>query len=145
MILRLHHFQARGTRYFQALTLACCLLFLASACRTTKPTANLTPPKLTLEQVKTQLIQSPVLAQNFTGFALYDLDADTMAISYNADKYFTPASTTKVLSLYAGLKILHDSIPAFRYTVQHDSLLFWGPAILLCCIRICPIIGYGSS
>lgn len=110
------------------------LLLLASACQTTKPIPSSTSspkrlevsPKLTWEQVKTQVEQSPVFAQNFTGFALFDLESGKMVVEHNAHKYFTPASNTKILTLYAGLKILKDSIPALRYQVQHDSLIFWG-------------------
>ncbi|MDQ3289996.1 MAG: D-alanyl-D-alanine carboxypeptidase [Bacteroidota bacterium] len=86
------------------------------------------PPKFTYQQLQKQLEQSPVFAQNFTGFALYDLDSSKMVLMHNADKYFTPASNTKILTFYAGLKILRDSIPTFRYTIQHDSLIFWGTA-----------------
>ena len=96
-------------------------LLVLSSCRTAKA-----PEKLTLEQVKTQIEQSPVFAQNFTGFALYDLDANKMVIEHLANKYFTPASNAKIATFYAGLKILPDSLPALRYTIQHDSLIFWG-------------------
>lgn len=111
------------------------LLLLASACQTNKPIANaatpapkipVVPPKPTWDQVKTQLEQSPVFAQHFTGFALFDLDSGKMVVEHNSHKYFTPASNTKILTFYAGLKILKDSIPALRYQMQHDSLIFWG-------------------
>ncbi|QNF31621.1 D-alanyl-D-alanine carboxypeptidase [Adhaeribacter swui] len=111
-------------------------LLLASACQTAKPVATSAPaptpttpaisPKPSWNQVKEQLEQSPVFAQHFTGFALYDLDSSKMVVEHNAHKYFTPASNTKILTLYAGLKILKDSIPALRYQVRRDSLIFWG-------------------
>ncbi|WP_146153663.1 D-alanyl-D-alanine carboxypeptidase/D-alanyl-D-alanine-endopeptidase [Adhaeribacter arboris] len=138
MVLPSLKYELRGTYLYRALTLLSFLAFyfLATSCQTAKPTATSTPtpsstappPKLTYKQIQTQLEQSPVFAQNFTGLALYDLDSSKMVVAYNADKYFTPASNTKILTFYAGLKILRDSIPAFRYTIQHDSLLFWGTA-----------------
>lgn len=63
---------------------------------------------------------------HFTGFALYDPVTDKTPISHNAEKGFVPASNTKLFSLYAGLLTLQDSLPALRYLVRGDSLIFWG-------------------
>jgi serine-type D-Ala-D-Ala carboxypeptidase/endopeptidase (penicillin-binding protein 4) len=64
--------------------------------------------------------------QDHRGFALYDLEANKMVYEYKADKYFTPASNIKILTLYACLVILGDSIPALRYIEKDDSLIIWG-------------------
>jgi D-alanyl-D-alanine carboxypeptidase/D-alanyl-D-alanine-endopeptidase (penicillin-binding protein 4) len=69
---------------------------------------------------------SPVFRQNHTGFALYDVEKQAMVAEYQSDRYFTPASNAKLFTLYAGLCLLGDSIPALRYTTKGDSLLFWG-------------------
>ncbi len=69
---------------------------------------------------------STVVNQYMVGFALYDLEGGKMIYEKNADKYFTPASNTKLFTFYAGLKMLPDSIPSLRYVVQGDSLIFWG-------------------
>lgn len=42
--------------------------------------------------------------------------------AHNAHKYFVPASNTKLLSLYAGLKYLPDSLPGLRYYDAGDTL-----------------------
>ncbi|PRY16476.1 D-alanyl-D-alanine carboxypeptidase/D-alanyl-D-alanine-endopeptidase (penicillin-binding protein 4) [Pontibacter ummariensis] len=69
---------------------------------------------------------SETLPQRFVGFALYDPELGKMVVAHNADKYFVPASNTKLFTFYACLKMLGDSIPALKYAVQGDSLLFWG-------------------
>ena len=42
---------------------------------------------------------------------------------YQSDKYFVPASNTKLFSLYAGMKYLGDSIEGISYT-EDDTALF---------------------
>jgi len=69
---------------------------------------------------------SPVFSKIFTGFALYDPDADQFLYQKDADKYFTPASNTKLLTFYTALQVLGDSIPAMRYVESGDTLVFWG-------------------
>lgn len=64
--------------------------------------------------------------QDHVGFALFDLQKNKNVFEYNADKYFTPASNTKIFTLYASLKILGDSVPAFHYTENADSVILWG-------------------
>ncbi len=61
-----------------------------------------------------------------TGFMLFDLDKNKTIFEYNSAKYFTPASNTKVFTLFSAFKILGDSIPAFRYRQTDDSLIIRG-------------------
>ncbi|GAB3333223.1 hypothetical protein GCM10027299_40480 [Larkinella ripae] len=76
--------------------------------------------------IQRQLRQNPQLTDHFTGFALYDWERQKMVVQHNADQYFTPASNVKLVSFYAGLVTLGDSIPALRYVARGDSLIFWG-------------------
>ena len=69
---------------------------------------------------------SPVFARAHTGFALYDPETKVFLREYQADKYFIPASNTKLLTYYAGLVLLPDTLPALRYYARGDSLIFWG-------------------
>jgi D-alanyl-D-alanine carboxypeptidase/D-alanyl-D-alanine-endopeptidase (penicillin-binding protein 4) len=61
---------------------------------------------------------SPVFSKIFTGFALYDPATKVNLYQKDADKYYTPASNTKIVTLYTGLKILGDSLPVLRYSQQ---------------------------
>lgn len=69
---------------------------------------------------------SAVFAKAFTGFSLYDPAEGKTLYEFNADKYFTPASNTKILTLYTSLRTLGDSIPALQYSRQGNLLVFWG-------------------
>ncbi|WP_222933121.1 D-alanyl-D-alanine carboxypeptidase/D-alanyl-D-alanine-endopeptidase [Fulvivirga aurantia] len=64
--------------------------------------------------------------QHHSGFVLYDLEADKNIYQRNADKYFTPASNTKILTFYTAVNIIGDSIPAYYYLETNDSLVIWG-------------------
>ena len=70
--------------------------------------------------------ESPVFGQSFTGFAIYDTERKEMMYEYQADKYYTPASNTKVFTLFASLMLLGDTIPALAYQQRGDTLFFTG-------------------
>ncbi len=72
------------------------------------------------------LEDSEVFKKAFTGFSLYDPAEGKTLYEFNADKYFTPASNTKILTLYTSLRTLGDSIPALQYSRQGNLLVFWG-------------------
>ncbi|GAB5410030.1 MAG: D-alanyl-D-alanine carboxypeptidase/D-alanyl-D-alanine-endopeptidase [Balneolaceae bacterium] len=69
---------------------------------------------------------SDTFAKTITGFMLYDPEGDSTIYSVNEDKYMIPASNTKLFTYYAGLKVLGDRIPALKYIINGDSLIFWG-------------------
>ena len=60
------------------------------------------------------------------GFTLYDPEKKKTLFDHQGDRYFIPASNTKIFTLYASLRILGDSVPALRYEQLGDSLIFWG-------------------
>jgi len=76
--------------------------------------------------IKKQINFSESNYQNHIGFSLYDLETKTYLFEYNGNRYFTPASNTKILTFYAGLMLLKDKTPAFQYVERGDSLIFWG-------------------
>lgn len=64
--------------------------------------------------------------QDHVGFVLYDLENDEYLINKNGDRYFTPASNTKILTFYTSLRLLEDRIPGLYYQESGDSLIVWG-------------------
>lgn len=80
----------------------------------------------TAKKIDTTFKNAETINQGFSGLAVYDPSENKMIYQRYSDKYFTPASNIKLLTFYAGLKILGDSVPALKYVVKNDSLIFWG-------------------
>ena len=80
----------------------------------------------TTNQINTTFNKAEAFQQGFSGLAVFDPEENKMIYERYSHKYFTPASNIKLLTFYAGLKILDDSIPALKYVVKNDSLIFWG-------------------
>lgn len=102
------------------------IILLFTACTASKP-------RISERKFRQMIENSFVFSQNFTGFALFDPDRNEMVYTYQADKYYTPASNTKIFTLFAGLQLLGDHIPALEYQSLGDSLIFIGtgdPAFL---------------
>jgi D-alanyl-D-alanine carboxypeptidase/D-alanyl-D-alanine-endopeptidase (penicillin-binding protein 4) len=62
----------------------------------------------------------------FTGLLVYNPRTKDTIYSYNAHRYFTPASNTKLFTLYAALHLLPEKIPAFKYAVNKDTITIKG-------------------
>lgn len=72
------------------------------------------------------LFSDSVLANSHTGISIFDPAADKYIYKYQADKFFVPASNVKLLSLYAGLKYIGDSLPGLLYAESADTLYIQG-------------------
>ncbi|ASV31767.1 D-alanyl-D-alanine carboxypeptidase [Maribacter cobaltidurans] len=93
------------------------LIFLLFSCASLK--------RKTIKKIDVTL-NSSFYRNQFTGFLVIDpISRDTL-YNYHSDKYFTPASNTKIFTLYTALKTLPDHIPTLRYTEQNDTLYFEG-------------------
>lgn len=84
-------------------------------------------------QLQKKLISVEDEFQDHVGFMLLDPTSDKPLLEYKSNKYFTPASNTKILTFYSAMQMVKDSLPALYYQEIGDSLIFWGsgnPAFL---------------
>ena len=77
-------------------------------------------------QINNTLENFPAFQTGFSGIMVYDPTSKKTIFEHNSEKYFTPASNTKLFTFYAGLKILGDSAPGLEYVIRNDSLIFRG-------------------
>jgi len=82
--------------------------------------------RLNKKHIRTMLDTPKVLQQCFTGFVLYDPQQKKTLFERYPDRYFTPASNTKLYTFYAASQLLDDRLPGLGYTLRNDSLIFWG-------------------
>ncbi|UJH67780.1 D-alanyl-D-alanine carboxypeptidase/D-alanyl-D-alanine-endopeptidase [Allomuricauda sp. SCSIO 65647] len=85
----------------------------------------------TAKQKKVQKHLRDQLAQNlfnnhFTGFLVIDQNTKDTLFSHNGHRYFTPASNTKIFTLFASLKMLPDEVPTLQYVAQNDTIFVEG-------------------
>ena len=101
------------------------LLFLIASCASSRFN--------TVKKAVVTQLNAPAFNEQFTGFLVVDLATRDTLFSANAKKYFTPASTVKLFTLYTALKMLDKRTPLLKYHEQRDSLYIAGtgnPAFL---------------
>lgn len=71
-------------------------------------------------------MEDPFYQNQFTGLFVWDPETSDTLINYNGNKYFTPASNTKIFTLYTALTLLPEQLPSLKYTYRNDTLYFRG-------------------
>src|SRR5436190_21794283 len=71
---------------------------------------------------KRNLINNPAFASAHIGICIYDPSKNKWLYNYEGNKYFIPASNTKIMSCYAAMKYLGDSLTGLRYLEQGDTI-----------------------
>jgi len=67
------------------------------------------------------LLAAPDLKGAHIGFVVYDPLKKTYLYNYQGDKYFIPASNTKIATCYTAMKFLGDSLLSLRYVDKGDG------------------------
>jgi len=82
----------------------------------------------TTRQIEKQLIDQSEINNYFRGFVVYNTKTNKEIINYNGNKYFTPASNTKLFTFYTAFRTFKDSVTGFEYVIKNDSLILKGTA-----------------
>ena len=77
-------------------------------------------------KARRQFLEHPELLPAHVGIYIYDDSVKRPIAAYQDEKYFTPASNTKLFSLYTGLRLLGDSLPGLNY-IETDTAIFLIP------------------
>ncbi len=72
------------------------------------------------------VLNSKLFENQFTGFFVLDPEKGDTIYAHNSTKYFTPASNTKIYTLFTSLHLLPDSVPSLKYNVHNDTLFVEG-------------------
>ncbi|QLE01581.1 D-alanyl-D-alanine carboxypeptidase [Galbibacter sp. BG1] len=89
---------------------------LSIGCATQKKAAKTVSKNLDTDFFKNQ----------FTGFFVYNPKSGDTLINYNGEKYFTPASNTKIFTLYTAQALLPENLPVLQYTIKDNNLYVKG-------------------
>lgn len=66
------------------------------------------------------------LENSFHGLVVVDAKTKKTIYDVNGDRYFLPASNTKLVTFYTGVKMLPKNIPTLKYAVANDTLFVVG-------------------
>lgn len=91
-------------RYFFGFFIA----LLLSSCSVSKQLAK---------SAKAIVLKDSALVNAHVGITVYDPSAGKYLYDYQGDKYFVPASNTKLPTCYAAMKYLGDSLPGIKYAI----------------------------
>ena len=92
------------------------LLILLSSCSVSKQIA---------QQAETILLKDSAISSGHIGISIYEPATGRYWYNHDAEKYFVPASNTKLFTLYAGMKYLGDSLVGIRYETRGDSTILY--------------------
>lgn len=116
-----------GMKKLASLLLMPVILFGCAASHETGSAPGKHSKDALMQYTEDSLLSQPGLLPAQVGLCLYDPATAQYKFDYQGDKYFMPASNTKLFSLYAGMKYLGDSLVGMRYW-DADTALFVVPS-----------------
>ncbi|WP_343304863.1 D-alanyl-D-alanine carboxypeptidase [Chitinophaga niabensis] len=85
-------------------------------------------PKNIRQWANQDVLDTKPLAGAHVGISIMDPATGKYWIQYQDDKFFMPASNTKIFTLFTGLQLLGDSLPGMRYTENDTAIYIQGTA-----------------
>ncbi len=79
------------------------------------------------KSAKADILESIDLKSAHVGISIFEPASNRYWYDYQSEKYFVPASNTKIITCYAGLKYLGDSLPGMTY-VETNSDIYLVPS-----------------
>jgi D-alanyl-D-alanine carboxypeptidase/D-alanyl-D-alanine-endopeptidase (penicillin-binding protein 4) len=79
-----------------------------------------------LDKTISTALNPETFGNHFSGIMIYDPISGDTVYQDNSEKYFTPASNTKIFTLYTSLLLLAKDIPAIKYCDVNDTLFLEG-------------------
>lgn len=79
------------------------------------------------------------------GISIYDPSANKYLYNYHGANYFVPASNTKIVTCYAAMKYLGDSLPGIRYSQTDKEIILFptgDPSLLHADYKNQPVINF---
>jgi D-alanyl-D-alanine carboxypeptidase/D-alanyl-D-alanine-endopeptidase (penicillin-binding protein 4) len=100
-------------KIFQFLLLPICILFIIGC----------TASNHISKDVTNSILHSNELENAHVGISIYDATDNKSVYQYQSNKYFVPASNTKLFTCYAALKYLGDSITGIMYAESDTAII----------------------
>jgi D-alanyl-D-alanine carboxypeptidase/D-alanyl-D-alanine-endopeptidase (penicillin-binding protein 4) len=85
--------------------------------------ASCSVEKKIAKMAETQVLQEPALSTAHIGISIFDVEKQQYMYNYQGDKFFVPASNTKLMMCYAAMKYLGDSIAGLIVEDVQNTLL----------------------
>ena len=99
------------------LLLNAALIALFSSCSVQKQIAK---------SAKADVLETEALQTAHVGISIFDPATNKYLYNYQGDKYFVPASNTKIPTCFAAMKYLGDSLVGLKYKLQDGEYIIQG-------------------
>jgi len=103
------------------------------------------PQKQINKTAKSTVLGDSALQHAYIGISIYDPSSGKYLYNHNGASYFVPASNTKIVTCYAAMKYLGDSLPGIKYMITDKGMLLiptGDPSLLHADYKVQPVIDF---
>lgn len=93
----------------------------------------------------TQFLNDSAVITGHTGISIYEPATGKYIYNLNADKNFTPSSNIKLVTMYAALKYLGDSLVGIKYSLDSNNIIIYptgDPTLLHPYFKTQPVVNF---